>query len=156
MSPACWKALAAYNEAAAEHHFTPCRSPTDAQAKRLAKRLAGIGGLGRFKLALSALPLDDFLMGRVSGKAGGRPYRLNLDGLMRTTDANGNPRDVLAKLLELADARDAGGCAGHNDIEAELHAIKTGKDGPALLKSLGEARLREIAANAVKAREGIA
>ena len=111
LSPPAQAALDAYNAAAAVHGFTPCKQPTDVQAKRLEKRLKGIGGLGRFKRALSALPLDDWLMGRVKPKDGGKPFRLSLDRLLQTD----GPRmgDVLGGLLGLADGRDAasGGAA---------------------------------------------
>jgi len=138
MSPACWEALNAYNEAAAKYRFTPCNRPTEDQAKRLAKRLKAIGGIKQFKRALSVIHQDEFLMGRLPGKAGGKPYRLSLDGLMRTTDANGNPRDVLAKLIEMADERDqAAGPVGAAEPDAALDALIASPFGQRTLASEG-------------------
>lgn len=93
------EALSAYNEAAAMHGFSPCSAPTDARRKRLAKRLQDIGGVDAFKLALSALPSDDFLMGRVRPKSGQTPFKLDIDKLMQT---DGGMGDVLARLIDAA------------------------------------------------------
>jgi hypothetical protein len=92
-------AVDAYNHAASTHGFTPCRTLTDARRKRLQKRLDDIGGVDEFKRALSALPSNAFLMGRVPPKGGRAPFRLDIDTLLQT---EGNLGDVLGKLLDAA------------------------------------------------------
>jgi hypothetical protein len=144
MSPACWQALTTYNEAAAQHGFTPCRTPTADQAKRLGRRIKAVGGLATFKRALGALPLDDFLMGRVPGKGGGKPFKLSLDRLLQT---DGGMGDVLGRLLGLAD--EAGvGTNGAADPDARLKAFAATPEGKAVIKRYGldegTRRLREI------------
>jgi hypothetical protein len=74
---------------------------TEARRRQLSARLEAIGGLQAFKVALWAIPTDDYLMGRKGAAAGRRPFRLNLDALLRT----GSSGDVLASLLDAA--RDA-------------------------------------------------
>jgi hypothetical protein len=133
LSAAAREALDAFNAAAATHRFTPCRMPTDAQAKRLEKRLKGIGGLRRFKRALGALPSDDFLMGRVKPKDGGKPFKLNLDRLLRTDGPMG---DVLGQLLGLADEADAAAMPVAS-TEADLQRLATSEAGQDWLAMLG-------------------
>jgi hypothetical protein len=93
------QAIEAYNEAARQHGFTAYHSRTPEVMARLQRRLAEIGGVEPFKRALSAIPRDDFLMGRVR-QDGRRPYRLDMVGLLRTKDSKGELRDVLAKLID--------------------------------------------------------
>src|SRR5262249_44039105 len=78
------KALAAYKEAASQYGFLPCRALTDERRERLRKRLQDIKSVDAFKLALSALPTNDFLMGRVPPREGQKPFRLDLDRLLST------------------------------------------------------------------------
>ena len=73
-----------YNEAAKAHGWTVCATLTPPRAKRLEGRLRDIGGLEAFKRALSAIPRDDFLMGRRATKAGERPFKLDIDNLLQT------------------------------------------------------------------------
>ena len=93
------EALTAYNDAAAKHGFTPCHTLTDTRSSRLGDRLLDIGGVGAFKRALTALPTDDFLMGRVRPRNGGAPFKLNLERLLSTGSGMG---DVLARLIDAA------------------------------------------------------
>jgi hypothetical protein len=139
LSPAAREALAAYNAAAAAHGFTPCRTPTDVQAGRLRKRLKGIGGLANFKRALAALPLDEFLMGRVKGKEGGKPFRLSLDRLLST---DSGLKDVLGRLLGLADEADA--AAAPRDPEAALKHLVLSPFGQRTIEREGHERGMEI------------
>jgi hypothetical protein len=130
------EALAVYNAAAAAHGFTPCRSPTDVQVKRLWKRLKGIGGIRHFKRALGALPADDFLMGRVKPRDGGKPFRLNLERLLRT---DGGLGDVLGRLLGLAD--EIGAAAAPDappDPDAALKALVASPFGQRILERNGQ------------------
>jgi hypothetical protein len=53
----------------------------------------------KFKLALTVIPGDDFLMGRKPPRPGEKPFKLNLDRLLRTSDTMG---DVLAGLVDCA------------------------------------------------------
>ena len=72
-------AFAAYNEMATEHRLTVCSKLTDALRRQLGKALHDIiGGLDGFKLALSAIPPNDYLMGLKPGK----PVVLNLQRLL--------------------------------------------------------------------------
>ena len=92
------QALALYNEAASTHGFTPCVTLTDARRKLIARRLTEIGGIHAFGRALSAIPRDAFLLGRVR-KPGQEPFRLNIDKLLSTDT---RLQDVLARLLDMA------------------------------------------------------
>jgi hypothetical protein len=111
------EALDAYNEAADMHSFAPCRTLTDARRKRLDKRLKDIGGVDAFKRALSALPRNDFLMGRVRPKPGKKPFKLELDTLLQT---DGNLGDVLARLLDAAEDTPT----GNGTFEEEVRALR--------------------------------
>jgi hypothetical protein len=93
------EALAAYNEAARVHGFSRCDALTEDRRDRLSKRLSDIGGVARFRLALSALPRDKFLMGKVPPKPGQDPFRLTIERLLSTGSRLG---DVLAHLIDLA------------------------------------------------------
>lgn len=93
------QAMDLYNRAAVHWGFSQCEVLTDARAKRLEARIAEIGGLDRFRVALRAVGRDDFLMGRVQPRSGEQPFRLNIDRLLQT---DGRMGDVLARLLESA------------------------------------------------------
>jgi hypothetical protein len=93
------RALALYNKAAIEHGFSVCQKLTDERRKRLQKRLASIGGLEQFALALSAIPNDDFLMGKIMPRKGQAPFKLDLERLLSTESGLG---DVLARLIDNA------------------------------------------------------
>ena len=89
-----------YNTAAEAHGWTVCRSLTSPRAKRLVGRLRDIGGLEAFKRALSAIPRNDFLMGRLPPRPGEKSaFRLDLAYLLQTDGKSG---DVLAKLIDAA------------------------------------------------------
>jgi hypothetical protein len=75
---------------------------TEARRRQLHARLSDVGGLQAFMLALSAIPADDYLMGRKDAAVGRRRFRLTLDYLLRTGSGTG---DTLASLLDAA--RDA-------------------------------------------------
>jgi hypothetical protein len=109
------RAFAAYNNAAHEHGFSVCHKLTDARRKRIQKRLDDIGGLDQFTLALSAIPGDNFLMGKVAArKSGERPFKLELESLLSTESGLA---DVLAKLIDRALNSKA---SALDDFEAEV------------------------------------
>ena len=108
--------MAAYNEAAERHGFARCEVLTEARAGRLDRRLVDIGGIEAFRLALTAIPRDKFLMGRVPGRNGGDPFKLTIDRLLQT---DGGMGDVLAKLLDAASSSPS---RPATDEEAELAA----------------------------------
>jgi hypothetical protein len=136
--------LAAYNAAAAMHDFTPCRSLTDTRRKRLSTRLLEIGGVDAFKLALSAIPKNDFLMGRVPGRNGGAPFKLEIDRLLQTEGGLG---DVLAKLIDAAG--DDGG------FDAEVQRLASTETGRAMIGDMGRDRaLQEIRKEVLRRRGG--
>jgi hypothetical protein len=111
-------ALDAYNAAAERHGFPRWEAVTPVRARRAEQRIADIGGVEAFKAALTAIPLNDFLMGRVAGKNGGKPFKLDIDFLLSTGSGMG---DVLAKLLDAA----SNGIASQvgRDEAAEMEAI---------------------------------
>ena len=135
-------AHAAYNEAARMHGFEQCRVLTVSRRKRLAARLADIGGLAAFGRALSAIPQHDFLMGRVAPKPGQARFKLDINRLMQTEGGLG---DVLAKLLDLADSSTTPSQCSLEDEVRKLAGTDTGKK---LIGRFGDAeglqRLREI------------
>jgi hypothetical protein len=122
-------AVASYNDAAFAHGFTPCGKLTPHVRKRLEKRIGEIGGLAEFDRAVSAIPLDDFLAGRVRPEDGRRPFKLNLERLLRT---DGGMGDVLALLLGLADeaARSSGarGAAQRHELSETLARMREEED----------------------------
>jgi hypothetical protein len=121
-------AAAFFNEAAHAQGFTPCGKLTPQIHKRLEKRLAEIGGLAEFKRAVSAIHLDDFLAGRVR-LDGRRPFKLNLERLLRTEGGMG---DVLAMLLGLADeaAQSRGASTpAQRDLADTLARMREEEDG---------------------------
>jgi hypothetical protein len=100
------EALAAidlYNQAAKHFGFSICKSHTEARLKKLQRRLADIGGLEQFKIALRSIETSsrftDFLLGRARGRDGKGPFKLDIDRLLST---NSGFDDVLAKLLDMA------------------------------------------------------
>jgi hypothetical protein len=122
-------AASAYNEMAERHGWTQCRALTRGRRNRLSERLKDIGGLESFKLALSAISNDDFLMGRKTPRPGERPFRLDIDRLMQT---NGNMGDVLAKLVDAAGAKDV-----VQSIEVQVEAVLNGSQGAELIRKHG-------------------
>jgi len=129
------EARVAYNTAAQAHGFTPCDTLTEARRKRLSERLAEIGGVDNFKRALTALPTDDFLMGRVRPRNGGAAFKLNLERLLSTSSRMG---DVLARL------RDAAGDAARSKpvtVGADAQAQANLEDAIARLRAEEEAGL---------------
>jgi hypothetical protein len=103
-----------FNDAARTHCFTPCAKLTPPMRKRLERRLGEIGGLAEFARAVAAVPLHDFLAGRVR-QGDRKPFKLDLEQLLRT---EGKMGDILVLLLGLADegARSRGAA---DDIEAQ-------------------------------------
>lgn len=91
-------AIDAYNAAAVQHGWEVCKVRTAARTSRVAKRLTDIGGLEAWKRALTGVTRDDFLSGRIGGRAGQPPFRLSIERLMQT---DGNLGDVLARMLDL-------------------------------------------------------
>lgn len=94
-------AVTAFNEVAGAVGFTHCMALSGARRKALLFRLRDVGGLEAFKRAISAIPLDDFLSGRIPGRNGGPPFRLDIDRLLSTKSGLG---DVLASLIDTAEA----------------------------------------------------
>jgi hypothetical protein len=93
------EAVAAWNKLARQLGFAEVRAVTDPRRRKLLQRLADIGGIDRFKLALSAVERVPFLMGKVPPKPGMAPFRLDIERLLQT---DGNLGDVLAKLIDKA------------------------------------------------------
>lgn len=133
-------ALADYNRAAEVVGFTRCAVLSTARAKALTKRLHDLGrgdleaGRHRFREALSAIPHDRFLSGRVKGTNGRQPYRLDLDKLLSTGSGSG---DVLAKLCDLFDE--------HGSAEAATSPSARAAR-PAISSAWAEAQAEEMAA----------
>ncbi len=111
-------AFAAYNELAARHNWQVCRALTESRKRRLAKRLADIGGLEAFKTALAAIPLNAFLMGQTAPRVGMPVFRLDIERLLST---DSKMADVLAKLLDTAS--DGTGGAGNGQKARDLAGI---------------------------------
>lgn len=99
------KAIDLYNRAADAHGFSKCVGRTTPRLVKLTRRLSEIGGLEGFEQALTAIPNDDFLMGRVV-RDGQTPFRLNISYLLQT---DGKMGDVLASLLDRASEIHKGG-----------------------------------------------
>jgi hypothetical protein len=120
-----------------------CHKLTDATRKRFEKRLAAIGGAESFALALSAIPDDDFLMGRRPPRDGGRPFRLDLDRLLSTDT---NMGDVLARLIDAA--MDAQGSGAAHGVEVEVARLAALPMGQSMIREKGRetalAELREL------------
>lgn len=93
--------IAVYNAAAQHHGWVRCRVITPVIEQSILKRVRDIGGRDQFVIALNAIPADDFLMGRVAGRNGGAPFRLDLSKLLSTKSGMG---DVLARLIDTAAA----------------------------------------------------
>lgn len=93
--------IAVYNAAAEHHGWVRCRIMTPAIEQGLLKRVRDIGGRDQFIIALNQIPNDDFLMGRMPGRNGSAPFRLDLSKLLSTRSAMG---DVLARLIDAAAA----------------------------------------------------
>jgi len=130
------EALALYNQAACAHGFAGCHSFTNERRRRLEKRIADIGGIEQFALALSAIPRDDFLMGRLPPKPGQQNrFKLSIDRLLYT---DGGLGDVLARLID--SAINAGTNARNNldaTIDAEVQQLAQSKTGKQTLAHLG-------------------
>jgi hypothetical protein len=138
-------ALAAYNKAAEMHGFTFCRTLTDTRRKRLGTRLHEIGGVPVFQRALSAIPRNDFLMGKVRSRNGGAPFKLDIDRLFSTESGMG---DVLAKLIDAA-----GDTPADASVEAEVQQIANSETGRLVIGHKGrEAAMREFKENVLKRR----
>jgi hypothetical protein len=87
-------AFEAYNEVASQHGFTRCTARGEERRALLAKRLADIDGLSQFRRALTAIPRDDWLMGRIS-----KTFKLDIEKLLSTKSGMGN---VLNRLIDMA------------------------------------------------------
>ena len=115
------RALGEYNRAAEAHRFARCTTLTAQRAKALARRLTDLGqgdlekGAARFGEALSAIPHDPFLAGKVTPRPGGQPFRLDLERLLSTGSGMG---DVLAKLLDIHDEHGPAGGKGNHAAHA--------------------------------------
>ena len=88
-----------WNAFATQHGLGRVEIQSETRRRRMAKRLAEIGGIDRFEVALKQVLADDFLMGRVQPRDGNQPYRLSIEGLLSTGSGMG---DVLARLIEKA------------------------------------------------------
>jgi len=93
------KAIAAWNAAAVQHGFVRVTASTEKRRRRLLERLADIGGLQNFELALSAVPSVPFLMGQITPRSGEGPFKFEFEHLLQT---EGKLGDVLAKLIDKA------------------------------------------------------
>jgi hypothetical protein len=137
------EALLLYNDRARRHGWSVCHKLTDARRKRFEKRLAAIGGAESFALAHSAIPDDDFLMGRRPPRDGGRPFRLDLDRLLSTDT---NMGDVHARLIDAA--MDAQGSGAAHGVEVEVARLAALPMGQSMIREKGRetalAELREL------------
>mgnify|MGYP007011831530 CR=1 FL=1 len=93
------EALRMWNDTAMRLGLTICNSYSPQRRSRMIRRLGDVGGLDQLKLALSAIELVPFLMGRVAPRDGEKPFKMDIDHLMQT---NGNLGDVLSKLIDKA------------------------------------------------------
>ena len=102
--PEVREAIAAYNAGAEVHGWVRCLAASEADEKRVALRLGevqkatGLSGIDAFKLALTAIPNDDWMMGRIR-TPGRKPYKLDINRLLSTGSGSG---DVLTKLYNAA------------------------------------------------------
>lgn len=92
-------AFIAYNAAAEQYGFARVEKITQPRITKMDRRLQEIGGLDEFKRALSAIPANDFYMGKKPAQPGREPFRMTFDRLMSTDSGMG---DVLAGLIDLA------------------------------------------------------
>jgi hypothetical protein len=95
------QAIEIYNAEARRHGWIPCENRSATRLVWLKKRLTEIGGLQPWQKALSAIPGNDWMMGRVTPKDGQKGFKLDIGYLVHT---NGNRGDVLAHLLDVAAA----------------------------------------------------
>jgi hypothetical protein len=119
--------VAEYNAMAEHYGWTRCRVLTSKRRDRLIERLRDIGGLESFKLALSAIPRDRFLMGRKAPRPGEEPFKLTLDRLLQT---DGGMGDVLARLIDLGadDGRGSTFAPQTNDLDDAFARLRREDD----------------------------
>jgi len=104
-------AIVAWNAVARRLGFTEVRVLTISRRSRLLRRIADIGGIEQFLVALSAIERVPFLMGKVAPRPGEQPFKLDIDRLLQS---EGRLGDVLAKLVDKAgDETDEIGPNGH-------------------------------------------
>ena len=97
------QAIDLYNEAAKRLKFTASRVVDPSIRLRLLGRIRDIGGIDQFKLALTAIELSPFLMGKMPPRPNESPFRLDLEKLLQAgTSGLGN---VLVRLINLAAER---------------------------------------------------
>lgn len=139
------EAMRLYNAAAARLGFSKVteRGFSDARRTRLLKRLADIGGLDGFRVALETIEHVPFLMGKIPPKPGMAPFKLDFDRLLQTQgDFLG---DVLAKLIDKAEALAA------TDVEPEPLNNKRWywwREKADTYRAMSVARWRELLAHA--------
>jgi hypothetical protein len=123
-----------YNELAAQYGFTPISDAGFTAQRRalIRSRLNDIGGLTSFERALSAVPSDDFMMGRVPAREGRKPFRLDIDYLLLTRGAGG---DVLGRLLDRAG--DAESLCGSPRQTSSVLAPYWWRDNPRAAAAIG-------------------
>lgn len=101
------EAVALWNDLADEHGFARVEVVTPDRRIRALKRIAAIGGIENFKVALGAVQHVPFLMGKEPPRAGSREaFKLDFERLLQS---EGNLGDVLAKLIDKAGQVKAGG-----------------------------------------------
>jgi hypothetical protein len=148
------EALLLYNDGARHHGWSVCHSLTDHRRKRFDNRLAEIGGIEPFTLALSAIPRNDFLMGRRPPRDGGAPFRLDLDRLLSTDSGMG---DVLARLID--DASDAQVNGTAHGMEADVARLAETPAGKRKILEKGReaalAEFRKLVLSRVKGAEHV-
>lgn len=91
--------LASYNRHAEAEGWVVTGTLTEQRGRRLLRRVADIGGPDAWERALSVVKRDDFLAGRVPGRDGQAPFKLDVDRLLQT---EGRLGDVLARLIDRA------------------------------------------------------
>jgi hypothetical protein len=125
-----------YNDYAHRLKFRPYKTRSAKVDRRIYARVEDIGGFENFERALSAIPTNDFYMGRMPPKPGKKPFRLHIDFLLSETSGCG---DVLAGLVDLA--LDAG--SGGDDIEARVDKMAASPGGKSVINRFGLEEGRE-------------
>jgi hypothetical protein len=118
------RAVELYNEAASRLKFTKSQVVDPSIRLRLLGRIRDIGGIDQFKVALTAIELSPFLMGKVPARPNEAPFRLDLERLLQIGGGLGN---VLVRLINMAaergDVAAQSGSTGSTSLRATIAAM---------------------------------